>query len=92
MPEKNDPLATLAKNSTHKATAKAEKAMDDVLLSKTPYVTHYHSEEDSSAFLNLLEIHHYQMITGCLNWTIKLGRIDAICDASLLNHFYAGPR
>ena len=66
--------------------------MGDIPLAKTPDIYYDHPEEDRSAPLNPLGIHHYQMTVGCINWVATLGGIEMACATSSLARFYAGPR
>ena len=46
-------------------------------LAKTPAAANCHPEEDSSAPLNLLGLHHCQIIIGYIAWIVALGQVGA---------------
>ena len=70
--KKNGLWEASAKTSVHKVITKIEQAMGDVPLVNAPAAIQDHPEEDSSAPLNPLGLHHYQLTIGSLNWIVTL--------------------
>ncbi len=66
-----------AKTQIKKVSDRLEKLFEMCLKSyDSSMVENYHPEQDSSPFLEGSEVSKYQMLIGCLNWTVTLGRFD----------------
>ena len=59
---------------------------------KTPTVTDFHPELDSSTLLNQRDHTLYQSLIGTLQWLVTLGRIDIHYATSKLSQYGAAPR
>ena len=66
--------------------------MGDVPVANTPAIANDHPEEVNSTPLNSVGLHQHQMMIGCLNWIVNLGRMDIGRATSFLVRFSAGLR
>lgn len=59
---------------------------------KTPYVTGYRPEMDTSPLLGDVQANYYQNLIGILRWSVELGRIDIYYEVATLSSFLVQPR
>ena len=59
---------------------------------KSPITKGYRPEIDGSPELETTDAALYQSLIGTLRWIVEMGRIDIICEVSMLSSFVAMPR
>ncbi len=70
-----------------------EKLFEMCLKSyESPMVENYCPEQDDTPFLEGSEVSKYQMVIGCLNWIVTLGRFEIHFAASTLARYSTFPR
>jgi hypothetical protein len=58
----------------------------------SPMSTSYRPELDVSSILDPDRANYFQSLIGVLRWAVELGRIDIMCEVSMLSSFLAMPR
>ena len=59
---------------------------------QSPISRGYRPELDGSPELNIEDAALYQSLVGTLRWIVEMGRIDIICEVSMLSSYVAMPR
>ena len=59
---------------------------------KTPDVTGYRPNMDTSQLLGDVQANYYQNLIGILQWSVELGRIDIYYEVATLSSFLVQPR
>jgi hypothetical protein len=59
---------------------------------RSPWPSGYEPELDTSEELNTQDSTFYQHLIGVLHWIVELGRVDVICEVSMLSSYLANPR
>jgi hypothetical protein len=84
-------------NYVKQAVANVEKDLSEIkrgLPNKAslPMSTKYRPELDVSPVLNAEHTNYFQSQIGVLRWAVEIGRIDIMCEVSMLSSFLAMPR
>ena len=59
---------------------------------ETPMSSTYRPELDISPELDSADAAYYQSLIGVLRWTVEMGRIDVVTEASMMSSFVSMPR
>ena len=85
-------LAASVQNVEAKLREAGRPGLPSAKQCRTPFVTNYRPELDTTAELKLEGHRYFQELIGMLRWGIELGRLDILLEVSLLSSYLACPR
>ena len=85
-------LAASVENVEAKLKEKGRQGLPSAKQCRTPFVSNYRPELDTTPELKLGGHRYFQELIGVLRWGIEIGRLDILLEVSMLSSYLACPR
>jgi hypothetical protein len=85
-------LSASVRNVEAKLKESGRQGLPSAKQCRTPFVTNYRAELDTSPELRLEGHRYFQELIGMLRWAVELGRLDILLEVSLLSAYLASPK